>query len=747
METILVRLANGVVDGPDDLMGIGDCLNMLDDLEKNERFSETMAKKVGKLRLLFKGLILEESADREADWQRVKKLLGGLTGCDADEDEDDEVAFAQTVPAGIIPLSDEDTEFFESVKAAGSGNGSDSGESGLDFGQMFSEADAEDPESLALQDPELVKEFIEESKENLSSIELNMLALETDPTDSEAINAVFRPFHSIKGVAGFLNFTEIHHLSHEVENLLDMARSGKIAVTDSVIDIVLTATDILKVLLGELEGVGEGEEKQSGSPLVSNFLERVKNFAGDTPAAGVPVRKVGAILTDHCVLDEGAADEFAEMSKNAGKRFGETVIEEGAATPREVSKALREQRHSMESASSVRVDTRKLDNLVDMVGELVIAQSMVLQNPEVLGIKDQKYQKDSVQLNRITAELQRISMSMRMVPIKATFQKMIRLVRDLSKKSGKEVNLQMQGEDTEIDRNMVEEIYEPLVHMIRNSVDHGIELPEDRVVAGKDPVGTVMISAEQKGGNIVIDIRDDGKGLDSEKIRSKAVERGIIGAAELLDEKAIFDLVFHAGFSTKDKVTEVSGRGVGMDVVKKCVERLRGKMEVSSVLGKGSHFQMKLPLTMAIIDGMVIQVGPERFIVPTVALKESLRPARDSYYTLQGRGEMVKVRDLLMPLVRLHTIFGEEPRYRDPWEGLLLVVTEGKSSYCLLADEIVGRQEVVIKSLGGMFRMLRGVSGGAILGDGKVALIVDVKGIISLYEDSANDGSAKRRLE
>ncbi|MGA2400825.1 MAG: chemotaxis protein CheA, partial [Syntrophobacteraceae bacterium] len=461
------------------------------------------------------------------------------------------------------------------------------------------------------------------------------------------------------------------------------------------------------------------------------------NFSGD-PSVGseIPVRKVGEILVEHGVLEDEALENIAEKGKSEGRKFGEAAIVDGAASPREVSKALREQRHTLENAASVRVDTHKLDNLVDMVGELVIAQSMVLQNPDILKIKDQKLQKDSVQLNRITAELQRISMSMRMVPIKNTFQKMIRLVRDLSKKSGKEVVLTMKGEETEIDRNMVEEIYEPLVHMIRNSIDHGIEMPEERSRAGKDPAGTILISAEQKGGNIVIYIEDDGRGLDVKRIRDKAVERGIISASDQPDEKAIFDLIFHAGFSTKDKVTEVSGRGVGMDVVKKCVERLRGKMEVSSQLGKGSSFQMKIPLTMAIIDGMIIEIGTERFIVPTIALKESLRTSKEAYFTVQGRGELVKVRDSLMPLVRLHNFFNEEPKHRNPWEALLLVVTEGQNSYCLLADGIVGRQEVVIKSLGGLFRQLPGISGGAILGDGKVALIIDVKGIISLYEES-----------
>lgn len=727
MERVLNQLANGVIDGPDDLIGIGECLNLLDELEK-QSLPESMAAAIANVRLLFRRLILEESPDPKADWTAVQGLLGRLKTGDLGEgfliqpvgSESEEAADAK-----------EEDDFFASgamPEEAGSG----AADPGLNLDDLLGQEN--EAESMEMQDPELLKDFIEESKEHLSSIELNMLALETDPGDSEAINAVFRPFHSIKGVAGFLNLSEIHHLSHEVENLLDAARSGKLAVTDAVIDIVLTATDILKALMGELEQSGG---KPEPSPVVQSFLDRVRSFGEDsTVSGGAPVRKVGEILVEHGVLEESLLDDLVDRSRLEGKKFGEAAITEGVASPREVSKALREQRHTMESAASVRIDTRKLDNLVDMVGELVIAQSMVLQNPDVLAIKDQKLQKDSVQLNRITAELQRISMSMRMVPIKNTFQKMIRLVRDLSKKSGKEVTLVMKGEETEIDRNMVEEIYEPLVHMIRNSVDHGIETPQEREAAGKDPVGTVQISAEQKGGNIVIDIEDDGKGLDTKRIRAKAIERGIINSSDQLDEKAIFDLIFHPGFSTRDAVTAVSGRGVGMDVVKKCVERLRGKMEVSSKPGRGSSFHLKLPLTMAIIDGMVIQIGDERFIVPTIALKESLRPSREAYFTVQGKGELVKVRESLMPLVRLHNFFGEEPKYWNPWEGLLLVVNEGKNSYCLQADEIVGRQEVVIKSLGGMFRQLPGVSGGAILGDGKVALIIDVKGIISLYEDS-----------
>ncbi|MGP8089200.1 MAG: chemotaxis protein CheA [Syntrophobacteraceae bacterium] len=730
MENIVNRLANGVIDGPDDLMGIGECLNLLDDLDGKIGQAGPLAGTIESARLIFKRLILDESSDPSADWREIQKLLGSLVVGGAVESGVGEIAQIETETA-VQP--DEDEDFFASA-STDSGSGSESGESSLDLESMFREDGGSKGDEI--HDPELLKDFIEEAKENLAAIELNILGLETDPNDIEAMNAVFRPFHSIKGVAGFINLNEIHHLSHEVENLLDLARSGKLAITDSVIDIVLGATDILNGLLKELEN-GEGGRKDP-SPVVLAFIEKVRNFTGD-PVAGseIRVRKIGEILVEHGVLEDEAVGDIIEQGKAEGSKFGQTAIDKGAASPREVSKALREQRHTIENAASVRVNTHKLDNLVDMVGELVIAQSMVLQNPEVLKISDQKLQKDSVQLNRITAELQRISMSMRMVPIKSTFQKMIRLVHDLSRKSGKEVVLTMKGEETEIDRNMVEEIYEPLVHMIRNSVDHGIEMPDERTRAGKDPTGTIFISAEQKGGNIAIDIEDDGRGLDVKRIRDKAIERGIISASDQLDEKTTFDLIFHPGFSTKDTVSEVSGRGVGMDVVKKCVERLRGKIEITSQFGKGSSFHVKLPLTMAIIDGMIIQIGVERYIVPTIALKESFRPSQEAYFTVQGRGELVKVRDTLMPIVRLHSYLNEEPKHRNPWDALLMVVTEGENSYCLLADEIVDRQEVVIKSLGDMFQQLPGISGGAILGDGKIALIIDVKGIISLYEESA----------
>jgi two-component system chemotaxis sensor kinase CheA len=504
------------------------------------------------------------------------------------------------------------------------------------------------------------------------------------------------------------------------------------------IDLILNAADLLRMLLNDLEeAVTRGQPTQERTRVIKAFLERLREFHGQEPVtAGVPFRKVGDILVEHGVIDEKDLEKIAEHSRIKGTRLGEELIDEGLATPRDISRALREQRHRKENETIVRVDTHKLDNLVDTIGELVIAQSMVLQNDEVKSIKDQKLQKDTVQLTRITAELQRVSMSMRMIPIKNTFQKMIRLVRDLSRKSGKEALLEMNGEDTEIDRNMVEEIYEPLVHLIRNAIDHGIETPHERRKSGKPSQGCIHLAAEQRGGNIIIDIRDDGRGLDTRRIRAKALEMGILSPDESLEENRICDLIFHPGFSTKQEVTEVSGRGVGMDVVRRSVEQLRGKLEVFNSPNQGTHFQLKLPLTMAIIDGMVICIGEERYVVPTITMKEFLRPSQADYLTAQEKGEMIKVRNMLMPLIRLHDLLNIEPRYLNPWEGLVLVVEEDNRSYCLLADEIKGRQEVVIKGLGASMRHLQGVSGGAILGDGRVALILDVKGIVSFFEES-----------
>jgi two-component system chemotaxis sensor kinase CheA len=319
-----------------------------------------------------------------------------------------------------------------------------------------------------------------------------------------------------------------------------------------------------------------------------------------------------------------------------------------------------------------------------------------------------------------------------MIPLKSTFQKMARLVRDVSAKVGKKVRLEISGEDTELDKTVIEEIGDPLVHIIRNSVDHGIEPQEERLTKGKPADGHIRLNAFHRSGNIVIEIEDDGKGLSKDKILRKAIEKGLVEENASLSDQQVYNLIFAAGFSTAEKVTDISGRGVGMDVVKKNIERLRGKVELTTEEGKGTKTIIKLPLTLAIIDGMIVQVGDEKYIVPMLSIEESIRPRKEDVSTVQQRGELINVRGDLLPMVRLHNLYNVKPKKTDPWEALILIV-EGEGQRCgILVDDLIGQQQIVIKSLGEQFHNVKGVSGSAILGDGRVGLILDVGGIMSI---------------
>jgi two-component system chemotaxis sensor kinase CheA len=319
---------------------------------------------------------------------------------------------------------------------------------------------------------------------------------------------------------------------------------------------------------------------------------------------------------------------------------------------------------------------------------------------------------------------------MRLVPIGATFQKMNRIVRDLARKSGKEINLILEGQNAEIDRNMVEELYDPLVHMIRNSCDHGIKTPDERTEKGKPATGTILLKAEHTGGKIVITIKDDGDGLNRDAILKKAREKGLVQEDEHPDNKIIDNMILMPGFSTAQKITDVSGRGVGMDVVKKTIEKLRGTVEIESKEGEGTTFTIKLPLTTAIIDGMLVQVGEQTYIIPTLSVRQVVRPETKEINKVIGKGETANIRGSLLPLKRLHDFFGVKNAIEDPHDAVLIVVEDNGREVALQADSLLGKQEVVIKNLGEKFKDLEGIAGGAILGNGRIALILDIHGIV-----------------
>jgi two-component system chemotaxis sensor kinase CheA len=584
-------------------------------------------------------------------------------------------------------------------------------------------------------DPELINDFIVESREHLTAIELQLLTLDQDPFNSEALHATFRGFHTIKGMAGFLDLDAVRDLAHEVETVLDLARNSKLAITSSIIDQILESKDYLNAWLVELEGLLHSG-RTPVPPEAGGLLDGLRALIGGGAAEKAPEKPAEKpsgpeVQTPTPGLLELARELAAPAPVTPRSLTSPSVTPDTAAEPgvAEAPEAVRAAEARPAGARSIKVETAKLDYLVDMVGEMVIAQSLVRHDPDLaIGLKP-RLARNLSQLTRITDDVQRTAMSMRMIPIGQLFQKTSRLVRDLSRKAGKQVDLVLAGEETELDRNIVEELADPLMHMVRNSVDHGIEGPEERVKSGKPATARVVLKAGHQAGFIVIEVSDDGRGLSRTKILKKAREKNLIAADAEPGENEIFNLIFQPGFSTAEKITDVSGRGVGMDVVRKQLQKLRGRVEVISKEGVGTTFLLRLPLTLAIIDGLVVGVGDQRYVVPLFAVREMMKPSEEAISTIHGRQEMAMVRGALLPVIRLHERFHITPQHEKPWESLLIVSESGGKQFCLMVDELIGKQEVVIKSLGDSMRHIAGVAGGAILGDGRVGLILDPEGL------------------
>jgi two-component system, chemotaxis family, sensor kinase CheA len=558
------------------------------------------------------------------------------------------------------------------------------------------------PPSLA-QDLELLGDFVLESREHLASLESQLLTLEADPGASEALNSVFRGFHTIKGLAGFLELWDVQKVAHETETVLDRARSSQWVLTPDAIDVILESADYLRHWLTHLESTMR--EEPSDPPTGQEALVlRIRALTVD-PAGYAPAE-----------ASEGTGG-LAQMA---------AAVQAPPGSPAAVEAPARADARPRITAMAVKVDTAKLDYLVDMAGEMVIAETLIRHDPELSTLKSQVLQRKLAQMTRITAELQKTAMAMRLVPIGPLFCRMSRLVRDLARQFGKQVQMETEGDEIELDRTIVEELADPLMHMVRNALDHGIELPVDRIAGGKNRTARLLLKAQHHAGQVVIEVSDDGRGLDAAKIKAKAVQQGLITAEREVSENEIYSLIFEPGFTTAVQVTNVSGRGVGMDVVRRHIEKLRGRIEVRSSVGRGATFFLKLPLTLAIIEGLVVGVGTERYIVPLFAVREMFRPTKETIWSVQQRAEMALVRGKLLPVFRLYRRFGVKPKSENPTESILVVAEVEGSCYCLLVDELIGKQEVVIKSLGATFSNVTGIAGGAIMGDGRVGLILDL---------------------
>ncbi len=573
--------------------------------------------------------------------------------------------------------------------------------------------------SIKITDIDLARDFTTEAQEHFDIADENLLILEKNPGNTDSVSAVFRSFHTLKGVAGFLGLTPIGDLAHAAETLLDEIRKGRRTFSGSAVELTFGALDMLKLMINDLRDALQRDGSMNVRPELPGLIHKL-----------------------HVLLESPALAPSPETSPAASPSLaGAPPATSPASEPEMESPAPSEGEsaaptHTTQAASqTMKVDSLRIDQLLDMIGELVIIESIVAGDPEIRALNSLRIEKNLALLGKITRSLRDMGMSMRMVPVDPVFKKMGRLVRDLARKSGKQVELVIKGGDTEIDKGMVEKLGDPLVHMIRNSMDHGIEPAADRIAAGKPAQGTIELRAHHVGGSIHIDIADDGRGLDRKAIIQRGIERGLIPSADGLSDQDIYSLIFQPGFSTAKQVTEISGRGVGMDVVKRNIESLRGNVLIQTTPGQGSLFTLVLPLTTAIIDGMLVRVAQETYIMPTLSILESFRPEAGQLHIVTGRGETVSFRGSILPLFRLSRLLGVEHAEQDPAKSIVIVVEEYGKQWGLMVDDLLGQQQIVIKSLGEGLGRTAGVVGASILADGHPGLILDVADVIRLAKN------------
>jgi len=566
---------------------------------------------------------------------------------------------------------------------------------------------------------EIIEDFLVEADELIDSLDTNLVKLEETPSDLDLLNEIFRAAHTIKGTSGFLGLDQVTTLTHKMEDILNKLRKAELVVTAEIMDVLLKSLDILKVLL---ENVREGSSEEVN---LHDILESLKAaISGDSPATVAEKTAEPERIHEATGITE-------EVEGTVITTASESIDKTLSGAPRSVEKKVVEQ--------TIRVDVTRLDSMMNLMGELVLGRNSLVQtvnriNQEHEDLDQMEQLNQAVaSINFITTELQLGVMKMRMQPVGKVFKKIPRMVRDLARDSQKQIELKIFGEETELDKSVIEEIGDPLVHIIRNSCDHGIETPEERKAKGKPEKGTVTLTANQEGSNIIIKIQDDGKGLDIKAIRNKAVEKGLVSRNEVdnLSDRDVFRFIFEAGFSTAKKVTDVSGRGVGMDVVRTNIEKLSGLIELDSHLDKGTTLTIKLPLTLAIIQGLLIESNNDIFILPLSSVYETIKTAHTEIYYV-NRKPVFKLRDEVIPLINMDIIYSKASGFTMLEKPYVIIVGLADKKLGINIDRFLGQEEVVIKSLGQYLGATEGVAGATILGDGRIRLIVDLLGLFKL---------------
>lgn len=560
---------------------------------------------------------------------------------------------------------------------------------------------------------DLVQDFIIETAEIIEALDQDLVELEHRKNDLDLLNKIFRGAHTMKGASSFLGFDKMSTTTHHAEEILNKLRKGEMVVTADVMDVLLEFVDVVKRIL---EDIKNGTDSAEISGVVKKLkLANEGKIVGS--AASAPAKASAAPAADISFDDDRSASSLAAADNDAS--------------------AIKKTAKSMEQ--TIRVDVSRLDTLMNLVGELVLSRNRISQVSTDLEKKFEgeylieQLLETTSQIGLITTELQLAVMKTRMIPIGKVFNKFPRMVRDISREKGKEMDLVITGEETELDKSVVEEIGDPLIHLIRNAVDHGVETPEERAKFGKPRKGTVNLSAYHEGNHIVVEIRDDGRGLDHDKLKRKAVEKGLITVEEAkgMDKEAAWGLVFKPGFSTAEKITSISGRGVGMDVVKTNIEKLNGIINIDSEIGVGTSFKMKLPLTLAIIQALLVDVAGEIFAIPLVSVIETVRINESEVHSFEGR-EVLKLRDSVLSLIRLDQVYELEGSTSEDLYVVVVGLAEKRLGF--VVDRLVGQEEIVIKSLGEYLGGNAGIAGATIMGDGRVRLIIDVAGVIDIAQ-------------
>jgi len=576
--------------------------------------------------------------------------------------------------------------------------------------------------SLNCEDQELLEGFLTETTELLEKVDDDLLMLEKTPGDMELLNRIFRSVHTVKGAASFLEFELLVKVTHKSEDVLNRLRKGELAFDNKIMDVILEAIDLVKLLVDDIKKDNIVERPLDGtlarleSVLADKHEESPAPIAEQTPDTQIPFSSE----------TENEAPPPTE-TPDAKIEIQQKVEQESVAAGQQSSA-----NKDAQDKSTLRVDVKRVDDLMNQVGELVLERNRMSHlNNDCLGRTNidafaDEFGKLVKRISFITSELQMQVLKMRLVPVGTVFRKFPRIVRNLARDLGKQVDLKIFGEETELDRSVVDEIGDPLIHLVRNALDHALESAEDRLAAGKPPVGCITLSAKHEGNNIIISIKDDGRGLDPEKISAKALEKGVVTAEQLaqMSQKEIFDLIFLPGFSTKEKVSDLSGRGVGMDVVKTNVRKLNGIIDIKSEMGTGSEIILRLPLTLAIIQSLMVEIEGETYSIPLSAVIETLRVRQDEFCSVGGR-EVLRLRKTALPLMRLQQRFDIRGAESDREFLYVVVVGIAEKRLGLVVTRLLGQQEVAIKSLGNYLADVPGIAGSTILGDGKVALIVD----------------------